>query len=143
MPALTTDRRTLQRAGDVIDGPVAAGETIYAGALVMRNAAGLLRAGATATGCTGVGRAEHRVDNADGADAAATVRVMTGIFHFENSTGGDAVDQADIGAVCWIVDDQTVASTNGSGTRSRAGVVHRVDDGGVWVRLDEALARAT
>ena len=41
------------------------------------------------------------------------------------------------------VDDQTVAKTDGTGTRSRAGIVDGIEaSGGVWVRCDEALARA-
>ncbi len=49
---------------------------------------------------------------------------------------------ADIGKLCFIVDDCTVAKTNGSATRSRAGTVEDVDASGVCVRLDEALTRA-
>jgi hypothetical protein len=143
MVALTQDRRTPQRAGDVLDGPVAAGETIYAGAIVMRDAAGNLVRGKAATGLTGVGRAEERVDNAGGAAGAKTLRVERGIFAYENSAAADAITAADIGAACWAVDDQTVARTNGGGSRSKAGIVTRVDQHGVWVRFDEALTRAT
>jgi len=141
MTALSTDRNTPQRAGDVDDGPVAASQMIYAGAIVMRDADGLLVKGATATGLVGVGRAEHRIDNSAGADGAATLRVRPGVFPYANSGGADEIAAADIGKACWVVDDQTVAATNGSGARSKAGIVTRVDDAGVWVRFDEALTR--
>ena len=36
-------------------------------------------------------------------------------------------------AGCYVVDDETVAKTNGTNTRSRAGVVVDVDAQGVWV----------
>ena len=36
----------------------------------------------------------------------------------------------------YIVDDNTVALTDGTSTRSRAGIIEGVDtDGGVWVRF--------
>ena len=38
-------------------------------------------------------------------------------------------------AVCYIVDDQTVAKTDGSSARSKAGTIVNVDDQGVWVRI--------
>jgi hypothetical protein len=34
-----------------------------------------------------------------------------------------------------VVDDQTVAKTNGSSTRSVAGIVRQVDSDGVWVEI--------
>jgi hypothetical protein len=142
MPALTSDRNTPSRAGDLRSGAVAAGVTLYAGALVMRNAAGYLTPGATATGAVGVGRAEHRADNSGGAAGAIRAEYRPGIFRFLNSAGGDAIALDDIGRVCFIVDDQTVAATDGAGTRSRAGIVEEVDGSGVWVRFDEALTRA-
>ena len=48
-------------------------------------------------------------------------------------TAADAITLADIGKDCFIVDDQTVAKTDGAGTRSRAGRVFDVDADGVWV----------
>lgn len=107
----------------------------------MRNAAGFLTRGATATGCVGVGRAEKTVDNT-GAAGAVSVEYRTGSFLFANSAAGDLITIADIGRACFIVDDQTVARTDATATRSRAGIVEAVEATGVWVRMDEALARA-
>ena len=45
----------------------------------------------------------------------------------------DAITLADVGSDCYIVDDQTVAKTNGTNTRSVAGKVFDVDADGVWV----------
>lgn len=141
MAALNTERHTAMRKGDLREEPVAATVKIWAGALVMRNAAGFLTKGATATGCVGVGRAERTVDN-NGAAGAATAEYRVGTFLFANSAAGDLITLADIGKACFIVDDQTVAKTDGTGTRSRAGIVDGVEGTGVWVRMDEALARA-
>lgn len=141
MVALTQDRDTKQRIGDMRSGPMAAATTIFAGALVMRNAAGFLIEAATATGMVGVGRAEHYTDNT-GAAGDVELRYRPGCFRYDNSAGGDLIALADIGALCFAVDDQTVARTNGSNTRSPAGIIEDVDTMGVWVRLDEALTNA-
>ncbi len=141
MVALTSDRNTPRRTGDISSGPVAASQLIFAGALVARNSAGYLVKGSTATGLTGVGRAEERVDNSAGAAGADTLRYRAGTHLFANSASTDLITIADIGKVCWIVDDQTVAKTSATNTRSKAGIVEDVDATGVWVRFDEALAR--
>ena len=52
---------------------------------------------------------------------------------FANSAAADAITLADIGADCYIVDDQTVAKTSATNTRSVAGKVFDVDAEGVWV----------
>jgi hypothetical protein len=141
MPALTTDRNTAEFQNDLREGPVAASQLIYAGAIVCRNAAGDLVKGITATGLTGVGVARERVDNSAGAAGAKTIRYKVGVFRFGNSASGDLITKADIGKAAWVVDDQTVAKTSASNTRSKAGVIEAVDDLGVMVRFDEALAR--
>ena len=141
MPALTADRNTPAALGDARQGDAAASTLIYAGALVMRDASGNITKGATATGGIGAGRAEERVDNTGGAAGAKKVAYRAGTFRFGNSASTDAITKADIGRACWIVDDQTVARTSATNTRSRAGIVDMVDDQGVWVRFDEALTR--
>ncbi|WP_457650941.1 hypothetical protein [Profundibacter sp.] len=141
MAALTEDRNTPQSMGDNRVGLVAAATKIFAGALLMRNAAGYLVNGQTATGAHGVGRAHEAVDNSAGVAGDVTVRFDPGIFRYENSAGADLITVADIGSVAWIVDDQTVAKTNGTSTRSAAGLIEDVDALGVWVRFDEAITK--
>lgn len=139
MVALTADRNTLEMEPGEREGLLGASQSIFVGALLMRNASGHLIEGATATGSFGVGRAEER-----GTSTTAGVtsqRYRPGVFRWANH-GADLVVTADIGAVCYIVDDQTVAKTNGTNTRSPAGVVEGVDAQGVWVRMDESLTRA-
>ena len=139
MPA---DRVTPIRLGEVFSGPAAADAEIPAGGIVMRKADGHLTHGAVATGAIGVGRAEVAVDNFGGGDGALKVPYRPGVFIFENSTSTDEITLAEIGGLCWAVDHETVAKTDGSGTRSPAGVVVNVDDLGVCVRFDEALTAA-
>ena len=113
--------------------PVAAGVKIFAGALLAANATGFAVPGAVATTLTYLGRAEEYVDNSAGADGAKTVIVRRKkAFKWANS-GTDPVTQACLGLTCYIVDDQTVAKTSGTGTRSAAGRVMGLDADGVWV----------
>jgi len=138
--ALSADRNTPLIEGHLKSGAADA-VLIYAGALVMRNAAGNITKGATATGSVGAGRAEERVDNSGGNAGDLTVTFRPGIFRFNNSASTDAITKAEIGDICFIVDDETVAKTDGSAARSPAGFVEDVDAQGVWVRFDEALTR--
>lgn len=117
---------------------VAANVTIYPGAIVMKNAAGDATPGAAATGQIALGRAETLVTNG-ATPGAVKISVRHGVFQYENSSAGDAITKADIGADCFIVDDQTVAKTNGSSTRSRCGKIMAVDAQGVWVLIFPGL----
>ena len=143
MTALTTDRNTPQKGNGYGAGRAAAAAMIFVGAIVMRNAAGFLTHGQTATGLVGVGRAQVRVDNTGGGNGDAVVDFAPGVFQYANSAGADEITIADIGAACFVVDDQTVAKTSATNTRSKAGVIDDVDSNGVWVRCDEALTRIT
>lgn len=134
MVALTADRATPDRKGEVLELPAAAAKKFFAGALGALDAAGRATPGATATTLKGLGRIETYVDNSAGAAGAVNVRIRMGCFRWANSTSGDLITTADIGADCFIVDDQTVAKTNGGTTRSVAGKVVDVDALGVWVR---------
>ncbi|MDZ7862449.1 hypothetical protein [Acidovorax sp.] len=135
MAALAKDRNTLRRDGKQMEPPVAAATLIYAGALVAINAAGYAVPGATSTTLKAAGVAEARADNTGGAAGAIRVPLRKGWHQFANSASGDAITLADVGADCFIVDDQTVAKTNGSNTRSVAGKVADVDADGVWVNF--------
>lgn len=131
--ALTEDRNTSMMDGEVISLPVAATAKIYAGGMVVANATGFADKGQVATTLTYIGRAEEQVDNTAGADGDKDILVRRGkAFKFKNS-GADAVDQASIGKVCYIEDDETVSKTNGTATRSAAGIVVGIDSDGVWV----------
>jgi hypothetical protein len=134
MVALTQNRPTAVKQGELYSLGVAATQKIFQGAIVCRNAAGFAVKGATATTLKALGRAESLADNSAGADGAIAVPYRSGCFKFANSAAGDLIANADVGNDCFIVDDQTVAKTNGGTTRSIAGKVDSVDaDGGVWV----------
>lgn len=130
---LAADRNTQMKDGELVPVPVAASVKIFAGALVAANATGFATPGAVATTLTYLGRAEEQADNSAGAAGAISVLVRRKkAFKFKNHAA-DLVVQADLGKVCYIVDDETVAKTNGAATRSAAGTVIAVDADGVWV----------
>lgn len=136
MAALTAPRNTPQRVGEIFALPVKAATTIHQGSIVVVDA-GYAAPGRTATGLVAAGRAESGAVAV--AAGSATVEVRRGIFKFGNSAAGDLIAQADVGADCYIVDDQTVAKTNGTNTRSRAGIVTAVEPDGVWVQIGLGL----
>lgn len=128
---LTQDRNTPMKATEVLVVPVAAGVRIFGGALVMANAAGLALSGSTAVGQTYLGRAEEYVDNRDGAAGAVSVEVRRGkAFKWAND---GTVTQAHLFKTAYIVNDETVAATDGGATRSAAGRIVGIDADGVWV----------
>ena len=135
MAALAADRNTPQRDSVDFSFPVAASTKLWAGSLACINASGYLTKGAVATTLKTVGVVQVTTDNTAGANGAVSARVRRGCFRFANSSAGDLIALADVGASCYVVDDQTVAKTNGGSTRSVAGTIRDVDADGVWVDI--------
>ena len=133
--ALTKDRNTVRRDGVQYSDPVAAATRIFAGSLMCLNAAGYAVPGSTATTLKARGVAQEQVDNSAGAAGDLHIESRRGVFPFANSAAADEVTRADIGSNAYIVDDQTVAKTNGTATRSVAGVIRDVDSAGVWIEI--------
>jgi len=135
MSAAVADRNTPRRAGTNFAFPAKAGVRIFAGTQVVLDG-GWAAPGRTATGLISVGIAEEPVDNTSGANGAVLVPVRRGeVWRFDNSAAADQITLADVGKDAYIVDDQTVAKTDGTATRSVAGKVRDVDAGGVWIAL--------
>lgn len=132
MAALTKDRDTARRQGEDFQHPVAAAKKIFAGSIVMLNATGYATPGAVATTLKPAGVAQEQVDNSAGADGDVNVNVRKGVFRFAND---GTVARADIGGTAYVVDDQTVADNDGTGTRSALGEIVDVDSVGVWVKI--------
>ena len=136
MAALAAARKVAVRDGKYLSAPVKAGVILYGGALVVLTA-GVARPGRTATGDIAFGVTEHTVVGG-ASDGDVRVTVSTGIRNFANSASADLIALSEVGKDCYIVDDQTVAKTDGTGTRSRAGKVVDVDADGVWVNISPA-----
>jgi len=131
--ALTADRTTEQKDGELISIPVKANVKCYAGGIAVTSG-GYAAPGSVATTLTYVGMFTETVDNTGGADGAKSVLVRRGrAFKWGNSTGADEVTAVSVMADCYIVDDETVADNDGTATRSKAGKIIGVDATGVWV----------
>lgn len=133
MVALTRERNTPERQLSTIGHPVEAATKLFAGSIGVLNAAGNAVPGATATGLKAAGRVEMTVDNTAGAAGDEIVTFKKGTFRYLND---GSINRTHIDGPAYIVDDQTVAATNGGGTRSEAGQIDDVDDTGVWVTFD-------
>lgn len=136
MTAATNDRDTQEVRGLSRAFPLEASTLIYSGTMVAVNAAGNLVRGATGAALKCVGVVQRRYDNTGGAAGNLTGEVKAGVFGpFANSAGGDLVGNGDVGTDCFMADDQTVAKTSATNTRSVAGRVWQVDAAGVWVKF--------
>ena len=133
MVALTRERNTPERQLSTIGHPVEAATKLFAGSIGVLNAAGNAVPGATATGLKAAGRVEKTVDNTAGAAGDEIVTFKKGTFRYLND---GSINRTHIDGQAYIVDDQTVAATNGGGTRSEAGQIDDVDEAGVWVTFD-------
>lgn len=132
--ALSNPRSTLQRGRSLLVIPVAAATVIQQGGLVCVNAAGFAVPGSVATTLKAAGRAEETIDNSAGANGALSVKAQRGAFLYKNSAA-DPIVQADLLNDCYVVDDETVAKTNGTNTRSKAGKILDIEATGVWVEI--------
>lgn len=136
MAAATSDRNTRQRPGHSRSFPLAAATKLWAGVIACLSAAGQLTNGATSTTLKTVGVTGSTLDNSAGGAGALSGEVQLGVFGpFANSAAGDQITLAEVGSDCYIVDNQTVAKTNGTATRSVAGKVWDVTAEGVWVEF--------
>lgn len=136
MAALTQDRAIVRRSGRDLALPAEANAKFYGGCIVVVNASGnAVKGAASQNGLRAAGIAEDPVDNTGGAAGAVNVNAMRGIYRLANGTSADLLARADIGATCYVIDDQTVGKTNGSTTRATAGIVRDVDADGVWVEF--------
>ena len=133
MTALSAPRLVSEKAGITSTAPVAAATTIFQGALVVMEG-GVAKPGKTGVGLVVLGVAEDTADNSGGIAGAVAVTARRGTFRFAN-LGADALTAADIGKDAYLVDDQTVAKTSATDTRSVAGKVIDVDAAGAWVRV--------
>lgn len=100
----------------------------YAGGMAGRNSSGDLVAASSALSQRTVGVFVSTADNSAGSAGDIEAQIERGSFWLGNSASTDAITDADIGEVCFVVDDQTVARSAGTaGTRQPAGRVLAVD----------------
>ena len=110
MAALTADRPTQSKLGDLMIYPVGV-DVIYKGAIVMVDDAGFLVAGADSANGRCVGVADEKVDNSGGSAGDLNCRVVSGRkFRF----AATSITQAMLGDAMFIVDDQTFDDAAGA-----------------------------
>ena len=112
--------------------PLKANAVVYEGGMVAVDSTGYGVDAATATGYQLVLVATASADNTGGANGAIGVNCWVAEAKYLNS-GTDAVVQASLGTTVYVQDDQTIAKTNGTSTRSAAGTCTELDSDGVWV----------
>ena len=127
----TTERNTEMREGDIFAYELATTAKINKGTLVVLDA-GYAKPGfeSAAAVCVGVA-----TDTADGTAGDAHVNARSGTFLFRGATGADEITRTEIGKDCFVVDDETVAKTDGGGTRAKAGRVRAVEGANVWITI--------
>lgn len=123
------ERNTQEREGAVFQYQLAASAVVHMGRMIMLHAGLAKPASAIAAGKV-VGIAQYSAQQASGDEA---VNAKRGTFLLNNSAAADEITAADVLSDCYVIDDQTVAKTNGGGTRPVAGRVEQVEGSGVWV----------
>jgi len=118
----------------------AASVAFYQGSIVAIDTAdGLLKLGAVSTTLKVLGVSAREYDTTGVAAEDRLIPVDHGTFgDFESATGGgDDIAENDIKKPCYVVDDDTVALTDGGATRSLAGTIHGVTaEGRVIVQFE-------
>jgi len=124
-PFLNTKAESDQVLPNLFPGdlPVAAATKIYANSIVAKNASGFAVPASASTSQVIVGRAIRTVDNSGGAAGDLDVTIEQGAFDFNIAAGANAVTVADIGALVFAQDDNTISKTDQGGTLSVAGVL--------------------
>lgn len=128
MSATTTERSTIRKGEEGhLDCLPLTNQKCLAGTIAVVNAAGYLAMGTAALNLKARGRFEETVDNSAGSAGDKRAEVLSGRFWWANATAGDLITIADVMNDCYILDNQTVAKTDGTGARSRAGKIIEVD----------------
>ncbi len=139
MAALTTDRK-LRLQGEIrrtFSADLAAATTIYAGALVAKNASGYVVPASDAAAIKVIGFALEQVVNS-GAAGAKSITVGTGVIECLNASG--AIVQAGMHALCYVADDQSVSTAAAMTNDVIAGRVVAFTTTKVFVDVDPAFA---
>ena len=138
MSAATTAINTPERSGQFIEGlVVAAGATVYTGTLGALDATGAVVPASDTAGLIVAGRVET-LPLKDTFVAGDKVLIKRGVFIFTNSIG-HPLAAAQIGDICVVEDDNTVAAT--SNNKIAAGRFLGFADGDVTQCIVDTQAR--
>jgi hypothetical protein len=131
--ALTADRYTKKKVGDIVEYPVLTNTVIYGGGMVSIDANGYAFPSTDASGQRFVGIAEEAVDNNPGSSGDKTVRVRRDGIHLLD---GYNMSQAKVGDIAEVKDDYTVHFAGGGSNTIKVGeIVQYVSSTSVWVDI--------
>lgn len=128
------------------DVDAAASVHVYGGTLVARDVGTTGRPARPASANLSYivhGFADNEQDNSSGAQGDKVVGITSQPGYLGNSASTDAITDADLFKMCYVVDDQTVARTSNAGARPVAGMILGVDSVlGVLVYPNPTFGRA-
>jgi hypothetical protein len=131
MAALTSKRSVRTRKFSSLDLPAVASASYFQGGVVGFDTAtgtGLIvKATVTATFVAIGVVAEDKVLGAGGGSITVNLFTEKTLAWFNNATAGDAIAAADVGDLCYWLDDNTVAQNDATNTRSVAGRTWAID----------------
>ena len=119
---------------------IAASTTVYGGSICLTNSSGQIKNAATPAAtdtCWGLVLTQT-TNPSTTAQTSGIIQdvlgrpfeVQTGTFYLAGGTSADALTQANIGKVVYVIDEVTVGATNGSSTRPAAGVLIDINEAG-------------
>lgn len=117
--------------------PMKASSKVFEGGLVALDGYGHAAAMTKAGSLTCVGVANRSVDNSAGMNGDLSCVALTGRFMFDNGTSGDAITQADVGALAYALDDHTLSRL--SSGASAVGTIVNLDADSGQVIVDITL----
>jgi hypothetical protein len=128
-----TDRKTLARTRYLKLGGT---EHTYNGGIVsVLTSDGFLIPGADTAGTVVMGIALEEGDNSAGSDGDLSIEVGVGVYKFATS-GGNPLVQASVGALAYVLDDQTAVLAAGVTNNVILGLVEEMDDDGdFWIAV--------
>lgn len=122
-----------------IAAPLGSAVTVYPGSIALSRVGYLANANApqvtdkclgligAITGGTGAETGQSITGNGSQGPNGVWIDCLTGTFLLASGTGADTLSEATAGATVYVVDEQTVGATDGSGTRPVAGVQLPID----------------
>ncbi len=120
--------------------PVKGSATLYGGTVAVTRAGYLVNPTTPSNTDIVWGIVHQQVTNPVTNDGAIQANIETGSFYLACAGSSDALVQTDIGAMVYLVDNQTIGKT-GSGTRPIAGTLVNIDltqPGGYAIRIGSA-----
>ncbi len=140
MGALSADRETARKEGDVKSFPVYIATAIYKGSIVHLNSSGYLVPGADTSGHKFAGIAMEAVTAAEAvASGTKWCKVYRkGVFKL----AAQAIAQSNVGDLCYTANDQTIEDAAGSVTNDIVcgKIVEYIDATSCWVDIGDRVA---